>query len=472
MMRPLSIASCDLASIDARIFAGILVYAALVCTIGNEISADFIRFLHQIPTKEAVFFFATSSPVGSPHIPQTGFAPAAIVLAILADANDDSPSRRIRYRFSAMLAAKRFCTIALLSFGITLLYLATEAFQLFEMPLRPASPALLDSIFGDSAHLHDTGAVVLSSGVDAFVQMAIVLAVFALAKALSRSNVAAFAIAGIASALMSVRIQTSLTLGIFSFLKEGAFPIGLPVALVGVFLAFIACNFIEPSTSDRSNIMSRIEIDDVSKRIKKHTILKHISLELEAGRCYELKGPNGSGKTMLLKIIAGLVKPTEGSVRIDGKTLGKDIEFPRETGVLIEAPAFIGERTGLGNLKLLASIRNTASEEDLRAVLKTVELDPDLKTPYRKYSLGMKQRLGIAAAIMEDPRIVLLDEPLNALDEKGVAMVKRVIGQYKENGALVVISNHSNDLLDEVIDATIVFANGTAAVRDGESARP
>ena len=283
---------------------------------------------------------------------------------------------------------------------------------------------------------------------------------------------AAFAIAGIASALMSVRIQTSLTLGIFSFLKEGAFPIGLPVALVGVFLAFIACNFIEPSTSERSNIMSRIEIDDVSKRIKKHTILKHISLELEAGRCYELKGPNGSGKTMLLKIIAGLVKPTEGSVRIDGKTLGKDIEFPRETGVLIEAPAFIGERTGLGNLKLLASIRNTASEEDLRAVLKTVELDPDLKTPYRKYSLGMKQRLGIAAAIMEDPRIVLLDEPLNALDEKGVAMVKRVIGQYKENGALVVISNHSNDLLDEVIDATIVFANGTAAVRDGESARP
>lgn len=471
MMRPLNIASCDLASVDARIFAGILTYAAFVCAIGNEISADFIRFLHQIPTKEAAFFFATSSPVGSPHIPQTCFAPAAMVLEILADANDDSPSRRIRYRFSAMLAAKRFCTIVLLSFGMTLLYLATETFQLFEMPLRPTSPVLFDDIFGENVHFHDTGAIVFASGLDAFIQTFIVLAVFALAKALLRSNVSAFAIAGIASALMNARIQTSLALGIFPFLKEGALPVALTAALVGILLAFIACNTVEPNMPERSSAVSRIEINNVSKRIKKHAILKNVNLELEAGRCYELKGPNGSGKTMLLKIIAGLVKPTEGHVLIDGKALGKDIEFPRETGVLIEAPSFIGERTGLGNLKLLASIRNTASEEDLREVMKAVELEPDLKTPYRKYSLGMKQRLGIAAAIMEDPRIVLLDEPLNALDEKGVAMVKRVIGQHKENGALVVISNHSNDLLDEVIDATIIFENGIVAVRDDEGTR-
>ncbi|MDD4700188.1 MAG: ATP-binding cassette domain-containing protein, partial [Oscillospiraceae bacterium] len=163
-----------------------------------------------------------------------------------------------------------------------------------------------------------------------------------------------------------------------------------------------------------------IGIENLTKTIKGATVLKNITVKFESGRVYGLKGKNGSGKTMLMRTICGLIRPTEGTVNIDGAILGKDISFPPSIGVLIENPAFISKYTGFKNLNILASIQNTINDLDIKQALFDVGLEPDDKRVYRKYSLGMKQRLGIACALMELPDIVLLDEPINALDENGV----------------------------------------------------
>ncbi|MDO4442254.1 MAG: ABC transporter ATP-binding protein, partial [Slackia sp.] len=344
--------------------------------------------------------------------------------------------------------------------------------QLLEMPIGAASPETVTAIFGQGAYFANTEVLLAASALDAYSQVFFVLLLFIIARTICSSRMAAFAIAVIVSAETLVWTRTLIVLGTTSFLETGDFPAGLASVAIAILLAFIICDIIKPNVSERSFPMHMLKVDNVSKRIKKQTILKNVNLEFESGRCYELKGANGSGKTMLIKIIAGLVKPTQGLVSVDDKTLGRDVEFLPNTGVLIESPSFIEDRTGLRNLELLASIRGTASEHSLRAIMETVGLDPDLKTLYRKYSLGMKQRLGIAAAIMEDPEIILLDEPLNALDEKGVFMVKRVIEQCKKTNALVIVSNHSNDLLDDVIDASVIFENGTATMRVNSGERP
>lgn len=206
--------------------------------------------------------------------------------------------------------------------------------------------------------------------------------------------------------------------------------------------------------------MTNIVIQNLSKTIKKNVVIQDISMELQSGTVYGFKGINGSGKTMLMRLICGLIRPTQGEVSINGKVLGKDLSFPESVGVFLENPAFLGAYSGFQNLKLLASIKSVADDEAIRSALSRVGLRPDDHKKYRKYSLGMKQRLGIAAAIMENPDIVILDEPTNSLDADGVNLVKSVIKDEKKRGALVIISCHDAELLQDLSDETFLLEQG------------
>lgn len=207
-------------------------------------------------------------------------------------------------------------------------------------------------------------------------------------------------------------------------------------------------------------IMAQIEIKNVTKIIKHNTVIDNVSLTVNSGKITGLKGVNGSGKTMLMRLVSGLILPTSGEIIIDGETLGKDITFPRSIGTLIENPAFLDNYSGFQNLKLLASIQEKISDEEIREAIIAVELNPDDKKKFRKYSLGMKQRLGIAAAVMEHPDIIILDEPTNALDSDGVQMVKRILQTEKERGALILISCHDLDVLKELSDVIYLMNVG------------
>lgn len=207
-------------------------------------------------------------------------------------------------------------------------------------------------------------------------------------------------------------------------------------------------------------IMAQIEIKNVTKIIKHNTVIDNVSLTVNSGKITGLKGVNGSGKTMLMRLVSGLILPTSGEIIIDGETLGKDITFPRSIGTLIENPAFLDNYSGFQNLKLLASIQGKISDEEIREAIIAVELNPDDKKKFRKYSLGMKQRLGIAAAVMEHPDIIILDEPTNTLDSDGVQMVKRILQKEKERGALILISCHDLDVLKELSDVIYLMNVG------------
>lgn len=206
--------------------------------------------------------------------------------------------------------------------------------------------------------------------------------------------------------------------------------------------------------------MMNIKISHVSKTIKNNPLIKDISMELQSGAVYGFKGINGSGKTMLMRLISGLIRPSQGEISMNGKILGKDISFPNSIGVFLENPAFLDAYSGFNNLKLLASIKSVASDEDIRNTLLRVGLDPDSNKKYKKYSLGMKQRLGIAAAIMEKPEIVILDEPTNSLDEDGVDLVKHIVRNEKERGALVVVSCHDEEILKGMSDEVFLLEQG------------
>lgn len=198
--------------------------------------------------------------------------------------------------------------------------------------------------------------------------------------------------------------------------------------------------------------MVQIEVDHVTKRIRKNTVLQDVTAVMHEGKIYGLQGVNGSGKTMLMRAIIGLIRPSEGQVSINGRVLGKDIEFPESIGFLLENPAFLGRYSGFDNLNMLAGIRRLATPEQIRESIWAVGLDPSDRKKYRKYSLGMKQRLGIAAAIMEAPDIVILDEPTNALDEAGISLVKGILTEQKQRGALVIVSCHDIGILKELSD--------------------
>lgn len=195
-----------------------------------------------------------------------------------------------------------------------------------------------------------------------------------------------------------------------------------------------------------------INIDHGTKYIKKALILDDVSLELHSGKVYGLQGPNGSGKTMLMRLCCGLIRPTSGTVTIDGKVLGKDMDFPSSLGLLIENPAFLPNYTGLKNLELLADIQGRVGTQQIRQAITDVGLDPDDKRKYRKYSLGMKQRLGLASAIMEKPDLILLDEPTNALDDAGVEQICALISRERERGALIIMACHDAAILEKMAD--------------------
>lgn len=208
-----------------------------------------------------------------------------------------------------------------------------------------------------------------------------------------------------------------------------------------------------------------IEVKEVSKTIRKALILDHVSLTLSGGHIYGLQGANGSGKTMLLRLLAGLIRPTSGVVLINGQPLGVQSDFPDSMGILIENAAFLPGYTGLKNLEILASIRGIADRDRLREALLRVGLDPDDKRKFRKYSLGMKQRLGIAAAIAEAPDLLLLDEPTNALDEEGVDRICGLLRQERDRGALVVMASHDAGILDGISDSVFSIREGRVKER-------
>ena len=203
-----------------------------------------------------------------------------------------------------------------------------------------------------------------------------------------------------------------------------------------------------------------IKIDHVSKRIKGIQVLEDVSLSLESGVIYGLRGVNGSGKTMLMRMIAGLIRPTVGVVFIDGKQLGKEISFPSEIGLLIENPAFLDNCTAAQNLRLLASIQKKVGEERIMEVLSQVGLGYEDKRKYKQFSLGMKQRLGIAGAVLEHPKLLLIDEPTNALDTDGVEMVQMILREEKERGALIVLACHDFQILRELSDVIYFVREG------------
>ncbi len=212
-----------------------------------------------------------------------------------------------------------------------------------------------------------------------------------------------------------------------------------------------------------------IDIKSLTKIISGTTILDHISLHMEQGKIYGLKGKNGSGKTMLMRAVCGLILPTEGEIEINGELLGKDISFPRSVGALIENPGFIAGYTGLKNLILLARIQDRIQEDTIRETLSMVGLDPEDKKKYKKYSLGMKQKLGIAAAIMENPELIILDEPMNALDEESVGRIRAILLKRREEGALVLVSCHDQEELASLSDEIFAMENGKIVSRTAAS---
>ena len=206
--------------------------------------------------------------------------------------------------------------------------------------------------------------------------------------------------------------------------------------------------------------MNEIQIVNYTKEIKGRIVLDSVSLTFHPGRIYGLKGVNGSGKTMLLRAVCGLIYPTHGYVEIDGERLGKDISFPRSISALIESPAFLDNFTGYKNLEMIASLKEVATKEDIENALMEVGLDPHDTRTYRKYSLGMKQKLGLACCFMENPDIILLDEPFNALDEESVEKVKKIILKHKERGALIVLACHDGESLSSLSDEIYNIVEG------------
>lgn len=189
--------------------------------------------------------------------------------------------------------------------------------------------------------------------------------------------------------------------------------------------------------------MDIIDVKNVSLTIGKTQILKSINVSFEQGKIHGLIGRNGSGKTMLMKCICGFIKPTSGEIFVDGKRVGKDVDFPQNMGIIIETPGFIPYYSGYKNLKLLAGLNNKIGKVQVRESMRQVGLEPDLRRHVRKYSLGMRQRLGLAQAIMENPDLLILDEPFNGLDKDGVKEMREYLLSYKEQGKTILICSHS-----------------------------
>lgn len=203
-----------------------------------------------------------------------------------------------------------------------------------------------------------------------------------------------------------------------------------------------------------------LKITDLSKKFKKRTVLDNVNLELEFGNIYGFTGANGSGKSVFFKVLCGFLKADGGSVALDGRVLGRDMDFLPELGVLIEKPGFIENYTQFENLKYLAQINNIIADEEITAALERVGLDPANREKVKNFSLGMRQRLGIAQAIMEDQKILILDEPFNGLDQQGAAQIKRLILELKSPERLILLTSHIAGDIEELADFVFEFAEG------------
>ena len=210
----------------------------------------------------------------------------------------------------------------------------------------------------------------------------------------------------------------------------------------------------------RRLMIQEVTLENITKQIGKPTVLTDICLTMKCGQICGITGENGSGKTMLMKMILGFVSPSSGSIKIEGKVLGKDISMPDRIGAIIENPGFLPEYSGFKNLKFLAMIHHKISNEEIRNAMRIVGLDPDSKKHVGKYSLGMRQRLGIAQAIMEDPDILLLDEPLNGLDNEGVEEIRKVLLSLKEKGKLIILASHSKEDIQILCDTVFRMDHG------------
>ncbi|EGT3607298.1 TPA: ABC transporter ATP-binding protein [Clostridium perfringens] len=206
--------------------------------------------------------------------------------------------------------------------------------------------------------------------------------------------------------------------------------------------------------------MSKIEVKGLSKKIKDNIILDNINVSFEGGNIYGIYGRNASGKTMFFRAICGLIKPDEGQVVINNRILGKDIDFPESCGVMLESPGFWKEYSAFENLKQLSKIKNIINDEQIRDVINKVGLNCDDKKIFGKFSLGMKQKLGIAQALMEMPEILILDEPTNALDDVSINNIRKIIKEQKERGAIVLIASHNKDDINELADVKLKMNQG------------
>ena len=214
-----------------------------------------------------------------------------------------------------------------------------------------------------------------------------------------------------------------------------------------------------------------IELENVSRSFSRHRVLDGVSLTVEAGTTIGIVGSNGSGKSVLFQIICGFYTPDSGSVRVRGETLGKGRDFPENIGVLINAPGFIGPDTGIQNLRYLAAIRGVIGDREIRDAMRKVGLDPEDRTKVEHYSLGMKQKLALAQAIMEGQDILILDEPFNALDYKTYNDVKEIIRILQAEGKTILLTSHNYEDLESLCQKIYVMADGRLGTLSREEMR-
>ena len=195
-----------------------------------------------------------------------------------------------------------------------------------------------------------------------------------------------------------------------------------------------------------------ISVQNLSKSFGQERVLKNVTRDFEKRNIHGIVGNNGSGKTVLMKCICGFLIPDSGSITVNGERVGVDVDFPRDIGLIIETPGFLPNMTGVKNLEILASLNKKIGLREMAAAIRRVGLDPLMKKPVGKYSLGMRQRLGIAQAIMEDPALLILDEPLNGLDKHGVREMRQLIKGLKEQGKTILLASHNQGDIDELCD--------------------
>ena len=215
--------------------------------------------------------------------------------------------------------------------------------------------------------------------------------------------------------------------------------------------------------------MNIISVKNLSKDFGQERVLHSVTRDFEKGKIHGIVGNNGSGKTVLMKCICGFLIPTEGEVIVNGKRVGKDVDFPPGLGLIIETPGFLPNMTGVKNLEILASLNKKIGLEEIAAAIRRVGLDPLMKKPVGKYSLGMRQRLGIAQAIMENPSLLILDEPLNGLDKHGVMEMRQLIKGLKEQGKTILLASHNQGDIDELCDTVCEMDAGVMTMIREES---